>query len=46
MNLTIHFAHWWIYVLVGIGGFVVGSIVIVVLISLAGRAAIGRGLGW
>jgi len=46
MTIVLHFAHWWIYVLIGFGGIVVGGVIIFLLVSDAISRAIMRGLGW
>lgn len=44
MTITLHFGHWWIWVLAIIGGIVVGSVLMYALICGVLMRAIGKGL--
>ena len=47
MTITLHFGHWWLYVLAAVGGLVIGgSVVIAPSLEAAMRTTPPRQLGW
>ena len=46
MTITLHFGHWWLYVLAAVGGLVIGGIVVYALFVSAVKYGIGKGMNW
>jgi hypothetical protein len=42
MTIAVHFAHWWLYVLAALGGFIVGNLVCIAAVMFS----LGRGMDW